>query len=370
MKLLATLISVALQIGVDATNSTGTQRQLYWQNVWDGQHYFECPSGQSVRRIESEHSNFYEDRRWIWSCAQDGALPYGTHCYWSSYVNDMDKIVNFRCSSGYIVTGTDSYHSDFYEDRRFRYKCCRVREECSLNANCHHTAELNSLDNRIDWWVPGGYELVGLWSEHYDYQEDRKFMARICGSDCRAPTYTVYKVDFDTSGLDFDMPPKAIATQYVENSAATTVETTVAFNEKRTVTQTTSWKDTFEAGVKFSVGWDLEVAQMSTEMSLSYSHEKGSENSETTEKSFTKEFEVTIPPHTTVKVELLVKQQENAHIPFVATLQRTINGRTTTVTKSGTWSGVLYSSDRVKVTDVGKKKFIRKAHQKKHHNDN
>ena len=39
-----------------------------WQNEYDKDLFMDCyPSG-AFYRVRSEHSNYYEDRRWRWDC--------------------------------------------------------------------------------------------------------------------------------------------------------------------------------------------------------------------------------------------------------------------------------------------------------------
>ena len=150
------------------------------------------------------------------------------------------------------------------------------------------------------------------------------------------------------------MKPQALSAQRIHNPTNAEVETTLEFNEKKTISETTSWTHSFEAGVKWSVGVNVGIASASSEVHLSYGFTYGTESSLTTEKSFTKSFHVKVPAHTSVEVQLVVKKMDNAAIPFTATLKRVVNGKTTLVKKTGTWKGVLYSDDTVKVVPLGK----------------
>lgn len=46
-----------------------SKRGTGWDNSYDGILNFECPAGQSVYSIESQHDNYYEDRPSVWAVA-------------------------------------------------------------------------------------------------------------------------------------------------------------------------------------------------------------------------------------------------------------------------------------------------------------
>ena len=43
------------------------------------------------------------------------------------YVNAFDKPVVYMCPADFFLAGVQSYHENPYEDRRFKYKCCRTQ---------------------------------------------------------------------------------------------------------------------------------------------------------------------------------------------------------------------------------------------------
>ncbi len=49
-----------------------------------------------------------------------------TDCFLTGYVNSMDQPVNYTCSSGYVLVGQASVHSNSTEDRQFQFRCCRM----------------------------------------------------------------------------------------------------------------------------------------------------------------------------------------------------------------------------------------------------
>ncbi|XP_052388297.1 hemagglutinin/amebocyte aggregation factor-like [Carassius gibelio] len=146
-----------------------------WKNRYDGILNFNCPAGQSISSITSEHNNNYEDRVWDFGCqvtnGQSGS------CFWTSYVNDFDQVIFFECPAQHVIAGMSSYHSNSHEDRRWKFYCCR--SNC-ISANCHWTSYVNSFDEYFHWTVPSESVLVGTQSYHQNREEDRRFRFKVC----------------------------------------------------------------------------------------------------------------------------------------------------------------------------------------------
>ncbi|XP_016373981.1 uncharacterized protein LOC107713070 [Sinocyclocheilus rhinocerous] len=137
-----------------------------WQNNYDGPLNFNCPAGQSISSITSENSNHHEDRRWEFGC--QATFGQSAECYWTNYVNDFDQALLFECPAEHVMTGTSSYHNDYFEDRRWRFYCCR--SPC-VTKDCHWTSYVNSFDEYFTWTVPSRNILVGAQSYHQNHEE-------------------------------------------------------------------------------------------------------------------------------------------------------------------------------------------------------
>ena len=101
-------------------------------NNYDGDVNFECGAGEYINEITSVHDNKREDRQWTFKCRQGLVSSDVDDCKWSQEVNELDKPMNWECSSIMdpgvigIIVGARSYHSNRAEDRRWKYKCCKV----------------------------------------------------------------------------------------------------------------------------------------------------------------------------------------------------------------------------------------------------
>merc|ERR1711893_293297 len=148
-----------------------------WMTSYDAVINFSCPSGRFLSQLKSQHSNHHEDRVWDFSCS---ASPNGgtiSGCSWSGYVNSWDGVLDYTCPGSGVIAGTSSNHDNGKEDRRFKFLCCNINKALS---HCHFTERINYWDEAFDYRAPSGYALTGLWSEHSNHHEDRRWKMRLC----------------------------------------------------------------------------------------------------------------------------------------------------------------------------------------------
>lgn len=131
-----------------------------WQNGWDGNLYVVCGNRQGFNRVQSYHHNYYEDRRWQWTCVTRATENFD-HCYWTSYVNNWRWLIGHECLPNYIINGVNSYHSNSQEDRRWRYYCCRAPHH--FKQNCELSNYVNGYDGSFDHNV-GSKVINGMYS--------------------------------------------------------------------------------------------------------------------------------------------------------------------------------------------------------------
>ncbi|KAF4114840.1 hemagglutinin/amebocyte aggregation factor-like [Onychostoma macrolepis] len=149
-----------------------------WHNSYDQPLNFQCPAGQSVSFIISKHSNYHEDRLWAFSCKP--TFSPRAKCFLSPYVNKFDQAFTFECPPQHVIAGMSSYHSNYHEDRRWRFYCCKNACISKVSKNCHWTSHLNWFDETFYWNVPHHNVLVGAGSYHQNYQEDRRWKYKYC----------------------------------------------------------------------------------------------------------------------------------------------------------------------------------------------
>ena len=149
-----------------------------YSNDWDGPLNFSCPDGQLLSFLNSYHINYYEDRRWRFGCR---AANYGaaTSCEWTKdYVNNYDEPVSYLCPANMALAGVASVHSNSYEDRRMKFKCCN--HSAFKVDSCVLTSELHKPDKELKYYVPAGKVIAGWVSEHFGPSEDRVHRMILC----------------------------------------------------------------------------------------------------------------------------------------------------------------------------------------------
>lgn len=160
------------------TDETGgvNKRDKRWANNFDEFLYFICPNTYTISRISSYHSNFYEDRRFSISCKTTfNSYP---QCYESGWVNNFDQYFSYTCPNNYAIAGMVSYHNNNYEDRRFQFRCCG---DSSLRYTyCYWTSYLNNFDEYFEWSSDSRTFLAGVSSYHDNHHEDRRFRFYVC----------------------------------------------------------------------------------------------------------------------------------------------------------------------------------------------
>ncbi|KAM4748685.1 hemagglutinin/amebocyte aggregation factor-like [Rhinophrynus dorsalis] len=150
--------------------------QRRWANEFDKDFHFACPKQQTLNSIISTHNDKYEDRLWDFTCK--ATFSQKGQCYWTNYVNWFDEEFYFTCPFGSVISGMESYHRNYEEDRRWKYLCCTGTQ--TYTSDCNWTYYVNTFDSYIHWQVPHNYFLVGISSYHDNYTEDRRWKFQYC----------------------------------------------------------------------------------------------------------------------------------------------------------------------------------------------
>ncbi|CAG0886670.1 unnamed protein product [Darwinula stevensoni] len=143
-----------------------------WANEFDEPFHFACPFNESIIRIESLHDSSFEDRIWEFTC---GPVKTGYDtCGQSGFINDYDEPLTYMCPTNGIIAGVASEHENFYEDRRFDFKCCHLEGVCW--SDCYLTPYVNDYDEPMDYSVDPGYYITGAYSIHENFYERIDFV--------------------------------------------------------------------------------------------------------------------------------------------------------------------------------------------------
>merc|ERR1712189_150056 len=87
--------------------------------------FYSCGGASYVSGFESIHSNWYEDRRWKVKCCS-GTGTCLTECDFTGYINGWEEDMDYRVPNGHVIKTVKSEHSSWYEDRRWKFESCRL----------------------------------------------------------------------------------------------------------------------------------------------------------------------------------------------------------------------------------------------------
>merc|ERR1711907_170794 len=148
----------------------------HWINGWDGNMHWSTNGNHVFAGLHSTHNNGREDRLFKPLLNQWGAHQHSAH--WSGWINNMDHSFTYSCPHNKAITGLISYHSNHYEDRRWRIRCAAFhgviihkRGWPGWQTNWDQTFSLSC----------GHSPLVGLSSYHHNGAEDRRWRIQ-CGN--------------------------------------------------------------------------------------------------------------------------------------------------------------------------------------------
>ncbi|KAK7497483.1 hypothetical protein BaRGS_00011325 [Batillaria attramentaria] len=144
---------------------------------------FTCPAGKVITGWKADYSTKHHDRAYYYKCSYlPDALPL-TDCRQSGFANDWDAKIHFSCYANGALKGVYSEHQDSKDDRRFKFTCCRI-VGAKTSAQCTWQAD-NTYVNR--WKEPLNFEIqasveyfAGALSYHSDQREDRVWRYEIC----------------------------------------------------------------------------------------------------------------------------------------------------------------------------------------------
>ncbi|XP_051952818.1 natterin-2-like [Xyrauchen texanus] len=166
--------------------------------------------------------------------------------------------------------------------------------------------------------------------------------------DIISPMFEIVKIDFGKIP-DLSDKPSVVKTDYYINESSVNQSHTFKLNWTDTVTETTTWTHTW--GVSSTVSSDFKL--LSVEVTISYSGQYSTSSSKEKSISMSEETTITIPPKTKITVKLMVNKDDDAEIPFTATIKKTkANGEVKMFTENGTWRGVAYENVSLKIEEA------------------
>jgi len=171
---------------VSETVDVLSSRETDWLNNWDDVLNFRCGASEVLRGLESYHDNRKEDRLWKATCValadNDVEFLYEevverSLTSWSGYVNDFDQILDFTTEMNQFIVGFQSFHNNDREDRRWKIGTATLGLDCSPT---NWSPFVNDWDIPLHYLCPPNHALAGVYSEHSNKYEDRIWKFKCC----------------------------------------------------------------------------------------------------------------------------------------------------------------------------------------------
>merc|ERR1712087_474875 len=94
-------------------------------NGFHGGFSYIAPPNRAINGLRSWHDNGKEDRKWrVRTVHMEGVTC--SPGKWTENQNAWDRILDFTCPHNQVLAGFGSQHSTFYRDRRYFFSCCSV----------------------------------------------------------------------------------------------------------------------------------------------------------------------------------------------------------------------------------------------------
>jgi len=148
------------------------------KNTFRGHLHWDAGQNGMITGFESYHSNHFEDRRWSFYHGSTNAQC--SQMNWSGWANTWDGLLSFSCPSYSVLNGVWSIPHDYYKDRRWRFRCCKLPYPFHVSRGSY-TDYINDMDRKLIYVCPNKNEaIVALTSYHINNYEDRRWKFQ-CG---------------------------------------------------------------------------------------------------------------------------------------------------------------------------------------------
>ncbi|XP_068720072.1 hemagglutinin/amebocyte aggregation factor-like [Montipora capricornis] len=163
----------------EATGPDGTD----WANEFDKPVDFLCERGKALTSIKSVYSSCRRDRVWSFGCEiQKPVKKDNLECQRTDFLNNWDEPVFKFCNDGGFIAGMYSEHSNSAEDRRFKIDCCRDASKKTKyrTTDCFSVKLTENYKEDINFELKQANVIRGLFSMHKNSKEDRLWYAIVC----------------------------------------------------------------------------------------------------------------------------------------------------------------------------------------------
>jgi len=154
-----------------------------WQNNWKGLLNYVSEENAFIMKIESEHNNREEDRRFKFHVAYHAKASFAkvrVPTAEAPVVTPLYGTWDFQCPEQEVLVGMSSEFSQHHRDRSFSFRCSRPKGVQYDLASCSMS---DWSDSEYDQHIIKGVDnqvIVAVSSTHKDGAEDRLWKVKSC----------------------------------------------------------------------------------------------------------------------------------------------------------------------------------------------
>jgi len=168
-------------------------------NRKDKKQHCKCRPGEKLDKLSSSHFNWQEDRVWSLSCAkiepefivedtrdwitETGYNSWNGYQWWHGVAENA------------FMVGMSSYHSNWYEDRKYHIMWTKSKDWVLLDCTGHF--ELNEYDQDINYQLGRDEVIAAISSSHHNWYQDRKFAITVCRLEKKCGEMVSMTWDYD-----------------------------------------------------------------------------------------------------------------------------------------------------------------------------
>lgn len=165
----------------------------------------------------------------------------------------------------------------------------------------------------------------------------------------------IVKIEWRNMTSPLSISPTAAKTKTIINKGSKDAEKTMTMTWSKETSQSTSWEHNWGLTIGASATASTDIGVVSAEVTVSAEASYGGSNVQDTGKStkleLSEETKVVIPANKRVVCKLMLQKQEDAELPFTATIERESDAGVSTIYQDGVWRGVVVYNSYVEVTE-------------------
>ena len=231
-------------------------------NSYDKNQWCLCLPGERVSEIHSVHDNKAEDRQWTLRCSKikpEFRVKDKNNWYQETSESKLDAEILWEgAPDDRFLVGMTSDHFNKQEDRKFKF--FTAHSDNWILADCIWHDKVNNFDGPLDWTL-GEDEVIGaFYSVHSNKYEDRVWDIQVC--KLREKCTEIVEIQYDTVVAEVGSEKVVAGKQTLDNrnaesdnsyTATITQSASESLTESYTFSKTSGFTNKVEMGITAGV---------------------------------------------------------------------------------------------------------------------